>query len=861
MREPLALQRRVFAVPERVFALEFSPDGASLAVATHGPLVVIDLEGGAVRSRRGSCHMLVWTASGLLALSHTRVMVVGKRARRGTGAVVAALAGRDETRLYDDVGGAAGALPGSWGAAVRGGVAATVGSDELTVYEAATRRVLARHAIDGHHIALAPDGARVLVAGQTGAWEGPIAGPLTWYPDTGVVAHSGGHFAIGRAVYRVGAGEPLRLQVHDVVALAFAPDGSTLAIGSHCSVVLVTLAALAAWHAPIGPEDTIVNLAADPPRGRIAAVDRSGVVCVWQAVDRRLLAALRVEAGEHALAFAGDGALLVGTLGIEVWDVEAGVRRAAIPILGLRRVEQIVVAGDMIAVRDHDRVALLAPDLTVRRMLWAGEEDRARVVGIALTPDGRLLGVARDGRPALLVDTNAGSVRRELAEAQAIVLGERLLAHSTYGAGTLTTIEGGEDEQIVPFSGALALGDAILWRNNNRVGVRAPRDARLDVQYGNSVYAIGSGAAPGRYMTAGDRWLGERALVDGTLRRVFAAGACGKVTALAFDPAGERLAVGEYDGRVHVWQLGAAPRRLGLLDGTALQAEGTIRQPGRVGEISALAFTERELVACAGEVLVWDAADLTNMGSAALRVVDVQATRIANDGSRLFVGGEWNEYVVYDAAGAELSRGPGIDARERYIDLSDDGRRVLLGSAQATTSELTVQRDTGELLGTLRVDDSVQCARFDAQGRVIGAALRGPLFRWDPIAARVDRWIAAPAVDRDSLEIVARCPGRVVLAHGGGLTLIDADSGAVLAAIAAHGLHGQTCVALSRDGRRVAVGDWNGQVRVYEVGDRADRARCVAAVSGTTEGGWWVYGVDGFDNGRGDAVSRDWGGE
>lgn len=101
----------------------------------------------ALRPRRGSGHVLVWTASGLLVVSHTRAAIVGERAKRGTGAVVAALSVRDETALYDDLGAAVGTLPGSWGAAVRGGVVVTAGSDQVTVYEAATRRALARHAV------------------------------------------------------------------------------------------------------------------------------------------------------------------------------------------------------------------------------------------------------------------------------------------------------------------------------------------------------------------------------------------------------------------------------------------------------------------------------------------------------------------------------------------------------------------------------------------------------------------------------------------------------------------------------------------------------------------------------------------
>lgn len=863
MHEPLALQRRTFALPDRVRHLAFSPDGAALAAATHTEIVTIDLTTGTTRTTRGARQGLVWTNRGLLALSATRVIRIGKHTR-APATIAAAILDHGTTTLFTDTGAPAGTLPDAWRATVRHPTVALGTRDHLAVYDTTTREQLALHPFTPSQVVLSPDGARLLATSHAGAYEGPIAGPLTWYPESGELAHGGAHFAIGRALYTRGDPTPRRIHVQDVSALAFSPDGAHLAIGSMSAVQLVSLAAIAATPRPVGPVGPISALATDPHHDRVAAIDSTGLVCVWRSTDRHLLAAFHVVGGDHPIAFAPDGALLIGTAGLEIWDPTTATRRAARRIPGLDDIKGLAVAAATIAVRGHTRVTLLNLDGSVRHALWP-DEDRQRISAIALSPDGQTLGVAREQLPSVLVDTTTGQIiikDRELPPASVIVLGEHFLAYTRDSAGTLITDE--SSEETLPFTDAHALGDAYLWKYGDRVGLRARKDIRLDVRYSNTIHAISPAVDPARFLTAGDRWLGERSLVDGTLRRVLAAGAASKITALAFDPSGQRLAVGETSGRLHVWQLGPTPTRIAFLDGTTLQPAGTIRQPGHLGEISAIAFTAAELTAAAGELLTWDLAHLPTLATAVDRVVPVRATHLARDASRTFHGGDWgNDYFVHDAAGREISKGPGVDGRDRFTDLADDGRRVLLGATNEGASELSVFRDTGELLGTLRVAARVRCARFDAHGRILGVVDDGgPWFRWDPAAADLTRWISAPSFEHDAVDIVARAVGRVALHHSGGLTVLDETTGATIATIGTPGPHAPTCVAFSPDARHLAVGDWNGEVRLHALGDpgdRPDRVHCLAALSGTTDGGSWSLGQAGiFHHTDSDAMTRDW---
>jgi hypothetical protein len=97
----------------------------------------------------------------------------------------------------------------------------------------------------------------------------------------------------------------------------------------------------------------------------------------------------------------------------------------------------------------------------------------------------------------------------------------------------------------------------------------------------DAIAAVAARADEGVFYTGGSAlWIAERDRATAAAKRIFAAPASGVVSALAFDPAGERLAGGEQEGRLHVWSLGDVPRRIGLLDGTSAQRAGTIRAPG-----------------------------------------------------------------------------------------------------------------------------------------------------------------------------------------------------------------------------------------------------------------------------------------
>src|SRR5262249_2280590 len=156
------------------------------------------------------------------------------------------------------------------------------------------------------------------------------------------------------------------------------------------------------------------------------------------------------------------------------------------------------------------------------------------------------------------------------------------------------------------------------------------------------------------------------------------------------------------------------------------------------------------------------------------------------DGRRFQSGGDWGGSVIVSDENGELSQLPGLDTRDRFLDLSDDGALVLAGGAGETTSEITVQTDPGERRGTLHFQGRVARAAFDGRGDVIGWVERdedrvGPFFRWNIATGTVEKWCDSPFAANWGLHSMSRGGGRLLVWGSTPAHLIDERSGALIA--------------------------------------------------------------------------------
>ncbi len=858
MPDPLrAYHSHVIALPSHPVAAAFSPDGAEIAIAAGRGVFVADVATRSVRclNKTATGRRIRWLPQGVFVVSDyqsvRRLSAGAKKKAAGSGPVIDQRSSNG-LLLLDAACKTVMTFPSSGCGDVRGGIAALNTEEGIAIVEAATGAPRVRHTIGPfHNVALSPDGTRVVVSGHEGSWEGPCEGPLVWLPEQGAVAHAGGTFAIGDALFRSGpsAAGPfaqLPLAVEDI---AFSPAGDRVCVVSVGEVRIVDLADLPTAP-PVGPTAHVEQVAVDDVRGRLAAIDKGGVVCVWSLADAKLLSSFRVtHYAEAPIAWARDGHLLVGGRGLAVWDVTIPVRREVHHIKPLDSIQGIHVRDTGVVVRSQQAACILDATFAVRAT--TGPWDDTRIEESDVSPDGSTLYVTRGhDHPALAFAMSDGQLVRELPPSRGIAAAGTFLALATPSGsifGTdgsyLVATDGSAPEPMERFSHAVEIGDAVLAVDGTTAFVRARGEPRWRAEYADDIFTVA--ASRNAFFTGGRAiWVAQRSLEDGHLVRVFGANACGKVIALAFDPSGTRIAVGEMDCRLHVWSLGETPTRIGLLDGTSLQPAGTIREPGALGEISALAFPG-PLVACALQVMIWDG-DLAGIGHVEPRTTSTSASRVSRDGRRFISGDSWGqEIAVFDDAGDELSRRPGTESSHRFSDVTDDGSHILNGSHNDAASEITIHTDRGVRVSTLRIEHAIQAVTFDSRGRVLGLLWeRATFFRWDPVRGTVERWCAHPQMSTHRVNSFARGGGRIVLWGGATSYVLDEETGSLLAALPhADRQTSVTGVAVSNDGRLVALGDWSGIVRIFDID--AD-ARCVAVFSATAEGGWWSLGSAGF---------------
>jgi hypothetical protein len=148
------------------------------------------------------------------------------------------------------------------------------------------------------------------------------------------------------------------------------------------------------------------------------------------------------------------------------------------------------------------------------------------------------------------------------------------------------------------------------------------------------------------------------------------------VKALAFDPSGRSIVVGEQEARLHTWRLDGVPERLAHLDLTTLGPEDASIDPADITQFSSVAFSDRGITALSGRRLFWrDPAKIGGEPDEDRAIAGGRA--LSRDGSRILSSSR--EITLTTDDGRELLRLPGLAGswRGSRVDLSPDGRTVL----------------------------------------------------------------------------------------------------------------------------------------------------------------------------------------
>ena len=550
-------------------------------------------------------------------------------------------------------------------------------------------------------------------------------------------------------------GEPLTGHTRGVSAVAFAPDGRTLAtVGDNSTVIL--------WDVtdPGGPARLGERFtghtegdvyAAFAPDGRtLAMVGWTGKVILWDLTDPGAPARLGELRADHpglvsAMAFAPDGRTLATASGetlpaaseegtVILWDLTdpgAPARRGEPLTVDSGGVTAVAFAPDgrTLATVSGSTAPLASEEGTV--ILWdlsdpgaparRGEPltvDPRGLSAVAFAPDGRTLATASmDEGTVILWDLSdpGGPARR----------GEPLTGHTAevgavaFAPDGRTLAAGGFDRTVVLWDltdpGAPArLGEPLAGQTYGVSAVAFAPDGRTLATAGSRPLATGGEtdtvilwhlSDPGAPARLGEPLTGNRG-----------------ETAVAFTPDGRPLATGGDEDTVILWDLTdpGAPARLGEL------------LTGQTDGVSAVAFTPdgRTLVTAAGSraatqkwdgtVILWD---LTDPGAPVRRGEPlpghtdfVHAVALAPDGRTLATAGEDRTVILWDLTD------PGAPAR-RGAPLT--GHTTEVGAVGFAPDGRTLATAGGRDLGKMKWDFTV--ILWDLSDRGAQARLGEPL--------------------------------------------------------------------------------------------------------------------------------------
>ena len=526
---------------------------------------------------------------------------------------------------------------------------------------------------------------------------------LAFSPDGGTLASGGADGAV--RLWNVAAhhqmGRALRGQGGQVYSVAFSPRGEVIATGSRDGKVRLWDAATHHLTATLDGRAGAANAVAFSPDGKTLASGGQGIVQLWSMATHRLIGEFPTgTAGPvYSVAFSPDGKMLAaGGAGgvVQLWNMTTRQFIGPIPA-GRETVYSVAFSPD------GKTLATGGADGTVR--LWnvatlqpAGSwPSHGAVFNVAFSPDGQTLASGSLDDTVQLWDVPTGQA-----------IGRPFPGYSlAFSPDGKTLATSGYDHVIR------------LWDVDSRTGMAAlTGHTRLVTSVafspdGNTLATGGQGGTVRLWDVATHRQSG-----------ILLTGA-GAVNSVAFSRNGTTLATGGADGTVRLWDV-VTHRQTGTLPN------------GHQGAVNSVAFNRNGTMLATGSadgtIQLWNVATHRERGAPLnAHAGAVYAVAFSPDGKILASGSADGTVRLWDVASHRQLGKPltGHTGAVFSVAFSPDGQTLASGSADGTVRlwDVATRQQIGDPLGAGA--GQVRSVAFSPDGKTLASGDAGTVRLWD----------------------------------------------------------------------------------------------------------------------------------